>query len=78
MLTLVDDRFTMPWTSKEIDLLRKLVDEGASTQRIASRLNRSTRSVRGFAKTLGIHLKTTTEQRKSLGLPPRFTVAFPP
>jgi predicted nucleic acid-binding Zn ribbon protein len=41
------------WTSAQIDELRELVNSGASPARAASRLNRTTTSVKIKAKILG-------------------------
>lgn len=56
------------WTEEKLNELKALAAEGASANRAAARLGRSSKVVRLRAKELGIQLKGEGEVRRSNGL----------
>lgn len=48
-----------PWTDKEVERLKKLITQNTPTPLIASKLNRSLVSVRGYVQRNGLSLRPT-------------------
>lgn len=59
------------WHTEEVEMLRKLANQGVSIARISIRLKRAKYAIRFKAAELGLSIVTRSELRKSFGLKPR-------
>jgi DNA-binding NarL/FixJ family response regulator len=62
------------WSDRELSTLQEMASQGASVQRIAARLQRSTMSVKARARELGLLLKTNAELRAAYGVDRHWSV----